>query len=289
MAATRLLLVDAMGVFYRAYFAIRNMTAPDGAPTNGLFGFIRMVEQLRRHWQPTHLAVVLEGGIPAHRLELVPEYKANRPSMPDEMRSQIPLLQQYLEDACIPAVRLDGWEADDVMASLACQLVPQLGEVLLATSDKDLMQVIGGGVSMVTVAGDMGRVGEEEVRTKTGVGPTGVVDWLALVGDSADNIPGVRGVGPKTAAKLLDQFGSLEEIYAALDDVSSSSLREKLLAGREAADRNRAMVRLHTDLAGLPDADALRVSRPDVSGLLALYDRLGFKALAKDLREPELF
>jgi DNA polymerase-1 len=250
-----------MGVFYRAYFAIRNMTAPDGAPTNGLFGFIRMVEQLRRHWQPTHLAVVLEGGIPAHRLELVPEYKANRPSMPDEMRSQIPLLHQYLEDACSPAVRLDGWEADDVMASLACQLVPQLGEVLLATSDKDLMQVIGGGVSMVTVAGDMGRVGEEEVRTKTGVGPTGVVDWLALVGDSADNIPGVRGV----------------------------SLREKLLAGREAADRNRAMVRLHTDLAGLPDADALRVSRPDVSGLLALYDRLGFKALAKDLREPELF
>jgi DNA polymerase-1 len=186
-------------------------------------------------------------------------------------------------------VLLDGWEADDVMAAVALRVKPEIGDVLLATSDKDLMQVVGEGVSMVTVAGEMARIGPAEVEAKTGVAPAQVVDWLALVGDSADNIPGVKGVGPKTAATLLGSYGSLESIYSHIDEISSASLRGKLEAGREAVWRNRDMVRLHTDMPDLPAVNALAASAPSVKGLLALYDRLGFKALAKGLRAPELF
>jgi DNA polymerase-1 len=289
MATTRLLLVDAMGVFYRAFFAIRSMSAPDGSPTNGVFGFIRMVEQMRRHWRPTHMAVVFEGGIPAHRMALVPEYKANRPPMPDEMREQIPLLHEYLEGSGIAELRLDGWEADDVLAAMACQARPEIEDVLLATSDKDLMQVIGDGISMVTVSGEMSRIGPAEVEAKTGVNPTCIVDWLAMVGDSADNIPGVHGVGPKTASRLLAEFGTLTAVYDRLEEVSSEALRGKLEAGREVARRNCDMVRLHTDLGELPEVDVLATGPVQTRALLAMYDRLGFKGLANGLRAPELF
>lgn len=286
---SRLLLIDAMGTFYRSFFGMRPMLGPAGQPVHALFGFIRKIEQLRRSLLPSHLAVVLEGGLPAERMELVPEYKAHRSPMPDDLRSQLPLLEQYLSAFAGGSICCDGWEADDAMASAAAQYADAVDDVAILTSDKDLFQMVGGQTRLVSVKGDPTLLAEEYVQGKTGVRPTQIVDWLAMVGDSADNIPGVPGVGPKTAAKLLVQFDSLENMWANLPLIESEKLRDKMQAARDIVDRNVKMVRLNLELADLPPLASLGVGLPDVPALLALYDQCGFESLAKDLREPSLF
>ena len=286
---SRLLLIDAMGTFYRSFFGMRPMLSPTGEPVHALFGFIRKVEQLRRELTPSHLAVVMEGGVPELRMELVPTYKAQRSPMPDDLRSQLPLLDRYLAAFGGGSFCSDGWEADDAMASAAAQFTDAVDDVAILTSDKDLFQMVGGTTRLVCVKGDPTLLTDDYVIGKTGVRPDQIVDWLAMVGDSADNIPGVPGVGPKTAAKLLDQFGSLEAMWADLTSVVSDKLQEKLRVSRDLVERNVKMVRLNLELADLPPLETLRVGRGDVRALLALYDDCGFASLAKDLREPSLF
>ena len=286
---SRLLLIDAMGTFYRSFFGMRPMLSPKGEPVHALFGFIRKVEQLRRQLNPSHLAVVMEGGLPVYRVELVPDYKGQRDPMPDDLRSQLPLLDRYLEAFSGGTIRCEGWEADDAMASAAAQFSTAVDDVAILTSDKDLFQMVGGNTRLVNVKGEATLLAEDYIVAKTGVLPSQIVDWLALIGDSADNIPGVRGVGPKTATKLLAQFGSLEAMWTDLAAVESDKLREKLSTARELVDRNVKMVRLKLDLTDLPPLTALGTARGDVPALLALYDDCGFATLAKDLREPSLF
>lgn len=289
MSAKKLILVDGTAALYRAYFAIRGLSTHAGQPTNAVFGFIRMLRQLRAVWQPTHWAVVFDGGTPAARRELLVEYKAQRPPMPDGLRDQVPLSEEYLELSGVAWVRREGQEADDVLASIAAWAEPGAGEILVATGDKDLMQLVGGKLSLVALTGKADATDSEGVRLKTGVAPHQVVEWLALVGDSSDNIPGVPGVGPKTAARLLTEYGSLDAVWSRLGELPSDKLRQALAGARELVRRNVALIRLRRDIENELGWDELVVRDPDAGKLLRYFERLEFKSLAQELREPGLF
>lgn len=287
--ASSLLLVDALGIAYRAYYAITGLTTAAGQPTNAVYGFIKTLMQMDRIWRPSHKLVVFDGGTPPERLELLSTYKAQRPAMPPALRAQLPVIDAWLDAAAIAHVRLDRREADDVVASVATQATAAGLDVLVASSDKDLLQLVTPSIVVVTPGKVEEKIGPPEVLAKIGVRPDQVVDWLALTGDSADNIPGVPGIGAKTAAKLLQQWQSLVNAWDHLDAVGPEKTRRTLHEHRELIARNQKMLRLQTDIdcgAALSD---MQVRSPDERRLLAFYEKMEFHTLAKALREPTLF
>ena len=240
-------------------------------------------------WKPSHLAVAWDGGVPAARLALLPEYKAQRPPMPDALRQQYEPVSEFLGLSGISLIRLDHEEADDVLASLARWGESDADEVLIATSDKDFYQLVSSKTAMVSWGKDDRRVGRAEVFEKTGVYPEQIVEWLALTGDTVDNIPGVEGMGPKTAAKLLEQFGSLAAMWPRIEEVKSLRIREALLANRDRVERNLALVKLLDNLKCLPDWAALAV-KPENPGIMRpFYTRMDFHSLIKGCDQGELF
>jgi len=289
MADTRLLLVDGLAGAYRFFHAIRGLNTQAGEPVNAVFGFVRMMQMLDRAWKPTHRAVVFDGGTPPARLALVPDYKAHRKPMPDALREQLPVLNAYLEAAGIGALRLDACEADDVIATLARRAADAGSDVMIATGDKDLFQLVDDHVRIVSLAGEPTAMDAEAVACKTGVRPGQIPDWLALTGDAADNIKGVPGVGPKTAAKLLNAFPNLQAVYAQLEAVESPRLRQVLADSRDIVERNLKMVRLDCDVPGVADWRTLQRNPEPVRSLLEFYHRYELHAFANSLRTPELF
>lgn len=289
MAETRLLLVDGLAGAYRFFYAIPGLTTKAGEPTNAVLGFVRMMQQFARVWNPTHWAVVFDGGTPPARLALVPGYKANRKPMPDALRAQLPILNTYLDAAGITGVRLDACEADDVIATLARRAADAGVDVRIATGDKDLFQLVDDHVRIVSLAGEPKTMDAAAVAEKTGVQPAQIPDWLALTGDSADNIGGVPGIGPKTAARLLSEFGGLTQVYARLGEVESPKIRQLLEAHRDTVDRNLKMVRLDCAVANVPDWMPMRRVAEPVRPLLDFYRRYELHAFAGALTSPELF
>lgn len=289
MSFKKLILVDGMAVLYRAHYAIRELSTSSGKPTNAVFGFIRMLMQVRKIWEPSHWVVVFDGGIPKERMDLLPEYKAQRPAMPDILREQISSVEQYLDCAGIKRVRQDATEADDLLASIAVWAEPDVDEVLIATNDKDLYQLVNVKTKIITIGGKNVLMGTEDVRAKTGVNPDQIVEWLALTGDSSDNIPGVPGIGPKTAADLLNKFGSLAGLWAHLEQLDKERLRIALTSNDDILRRNVAMMKLNMDLVcPLIWAD-IEVKKPDTARLLELMEELEFDSMARELRQKELF
>ena len=280
--APTLLLVDGTAVAYRAFFAVRSLTAPDGHPVNCLFGFVRLLDQLVAHVAPARTVVAFDGGSPACRLALCPDYKAQRAPMPPDLRSQLPLLNEFLALAGIPALRLDHEEADDVLGTLASRAAADGWQVRIATADKDLMQLVSPSVTLLAQSKDLETTDAARVRAKTGVDPSQIVEWLALVGDTADNIPGVPGIGPKTAAALLQEHGTLAALYDALPSLPSDSLRAKLADARPVTDRNTALMTIDRDLPGLPSLDDLSATTPPPApaALLDFYHRHGLRKFA---------
>jgi DNA polymerase I len=289
MAGGRLLLVDGMAVAYRAYFAIRGLATASGKPTNAVFGFIRMLAQMRDAWAPSHWAVAFDGGLSREKLALLREYKAQRPPVPESLRQQVATIEEYLDRAGVSYVRRAGEEADDVLASLAASLREQVEEILIATSDKDLYQLVGGKTKIVPVSGKGAAADAEAVRSRTGVEPRQIVEWLALVGDASDNIPGVAGIGPKWAAKLLSDYGSLAGIRAHLDEIGNARIRRALAEGQETIARNVAMVTLRADLPCPFSLERLAVRPADPGRLLPFFEELEFEAMARELRQTDLF
>lgn len=284
-----LLLIDGYAAVYRAFYAIKELSTASGQPTNALFGFIRMLNQLKDSVRPTHLAVIFDGGMPADRVALVPEYKAQRPSRPADLDSQLPLIERYLDAAAIPRFVVQGEEADDVLASLADKFSGDCERVLIATGDKDLFQVVNERVQMVKLSGGNDIVGIQQITDKTGVTPEQTLEWLALIGDNADNIGGVPGVGAKTATKLINQFGSIESLYENIEDVASDRIRGALIDSHDIVLRNIAMIRLKRNLECVDSLDELSLRDPDESALLKMFVEFEFTSMAKAIREPELF
>lgn len=281
----RLLIIDGHAYAYRAFYAIRELRSPGGQPTNAIFGFIKMVSKIRESLEPTHCMVVWDGGLSAERTAALPEYKAQRPEMPDQLRPQLDEIVAYLQAAGIASYCEKGVEADDYIACLARRAVGAGMEVVIASSDKDFMQLVSGQIGLLNPNDKTEAVWtDEQVRGKTGLEPAQIVDWLSLMGDSVDNIPGVPGVGPKTATDLLKQFGSIEQLYQRLDEVKSEKLQENLRRSEDLVRRNRQLVRLQEwpceflpeELAGKP---------ADTQKLRELFSRWGFKTLLAALKE----
>jgi DNA polymerase-1 len=283
----RLLIIDGHAYAYRAFHAIRGLRSPGGQPTNAIYGFVKMLAKLRAAIEPTHWVVVWDGGRSAERTAVWPDYKAQRPGMPDDLKLQLDEIVSYLKAAGVPSCCREGVEADDYIAGLARRAVEGGMAVVIASSDKDFMQLVSARVGLLNPNDKSETVWTaDQVRAKAGVEPGQVVDWLSLTGDSVDNIPGVPGVGPKTAAELLARFGSVAALYARLDEVKSEKLRVALRAAADAVRRNRELVRLRDDLPCEFLPAELAGKPADAGRLRELYQRWGFKGLLAALAEP---
>jgi len=279
-----LLIVDGHAYAYRAFHAIRQLQAPDGSPTNAIYGFIKMLTKMRAALAPTHVVVIWDGGLSAERTAAHPEYKAQRPPMPEGLAGQLDGITEYLRAAGLATWCQDGVEADDWIAVAARRAAAAGVEVVIASADKDFMQLVAPGIGLLNPNDKTERIWTAaEVVAKSGVLPEQIVDWLSLVGDSVDNIPGVPGIGPKTAASLLQQFGSVAALYQRLAEVASDRVRQSLAAAAAVVQRNRELIRLRDD-AAVPFNLAETAPGPEAADRLAgLFERWGFRSLRQAL------
>ncbi len=284
----RLLLVDGHYYLYRSFFAIRGLTNSRGEPTNAIYGFCKALRKMIVDVKPGLVAVIWDCGLPARRTTLQPEYKQNRPSMPGEMRSQEAWLQKNVPLFGPASLRLPDTEADDLIASYALAAQREGIEVIVATNDKDILQIVSPAIRIYstakTDAGTAGHalLGEAEVRVKWGVDPAQIAEVLALTGDTSDNIPGVPGVGEKTAAQLIRDFGSVNALLERAAEIKSDKVREKILASRDLILANRRMVALDDDLP-LPVPVSGLTLRPDFPALIDAVRECEFKSLLKEI------
>ena len=280
----RLLIVDGHAYAYRAFHAIRHLNAPDGTPTNAIYGFVKMLAKMRAFIAPTHTVVIWDGGLAAERTTAHPDYKAQRPPMPESLAGQLDGIGEYLRAAGIASWCRDGVEADDWIAAAARRAATAGTRVVIASSDKDFMQLVSPEVGLLNPNDKAERIWTEaEVVAKAGVRPEQIVDWLSLVGDSVDNIRGVPGVGPKTATDLLRQFGSVSALYQRLGEVASERIRQSLDGATAAVRRNLDLIRLRDDLVGDFDLADTAPGTEAVGDLLALFQRWGFRSLRAEL------
>lgn len=277
-------ILDAMGLAFRAYYAIRAaLTDSRGRPTNAAYGFARILLKILREHDPSHIAVVFDAPGKTFRDEMYAEYKATRQETPEELKAQFPMMQDMVRALGLPLYVVPGVEADDVMGTLAREAEARKLECVLVTGDKDMLQLVTPLVRVFDPAkGDSGLwYSEAEVKERFGTTPRHVIDALALIGDTADNVPGVRGIGDKTAAKLMAQFGSLEGLYEHVDDLKGKQ-KENLIADREQAFFSRELVTIKTDVPLEQGVDACERKPFDIDATIACLSELGFHALIEE-------
>lgn len=288
-SSRRFLIVDGHAYAYRAFYAIRHLNSPNGQATNAIYGFIKMLMKMQAQLQPTHLMIVWDGGLAEERMILLPEYKAQRAEMPSDLEQQLDQIIGYLRAASITSFCETGFEADDFIATFARKSTEAGVPVVIASADKDFMQLVTPQISLLNPNDKSETLwGAAQVREKTGVEPEQIVDWLSLIGDSVDNIPGVTGVGPKTATDLLKQFGSLEEIYLRMDEIKSERLRTNLQAAREIVQRNQKLIRLHDQLPCDFQLENFAVKSVKFDDLRQLFTGWGFKTLLHELEKAQV-
>ncbi len=287
----RLIVLDALGLVYRAYYAFigRPLRNSRGENTSAIFGFSNTALKIRRELEPDRWALAWDGPGPTFRHERYPEYKAHRPPMPDDLRSQLTPIEDLAQAIGLPVIEKPGMEADDVMATLARRGAEAGYDVVLVTGDKDMLQVVSERVLVLAPQGkgdDMKAMTPDAVREKWGVGPEHIRDILALMGDSSDNIPGVKGVGEKTAVELMKQFGSLDALYERLGEVKKPALRKKLEENRDLAFLSRDLATVRTDLdlgLGLDDLGCAPIRRDDLLAFAKAWEVRRLENVAKEL------
>lgn len=286
----KIILIDAYAQIYRCYFAIRQLTNRHGEPVNALYGIARMLLNLSAdsEFQGTYGAVVFDCGKCVRRCEILPSYKAQRPPMPEELRDQLGKIRQWIEAFGWPLVSREGFEADDVIAGIAANRGGN--QVAILSKDKDLAQLVCEQVTLYSADKAKGwlplHIGD--VQGKFGVSPERLLDYLALIGDSADNIPGVEGVGPKTAAKYINEYGGIDDILSRVGEISNEKMREKLLAAKDVLHRNLSLVRLDEVLPenwnGLDD---IRRKAPDWNRIRELAEAENFRSIIDIVNKQE--
>ena len=281
-------LIDGSAYIYRGYHAIGPLTNAAGLPTHAIFGFTNILLRVIREKQPRYLAVAFDAKGPNFRHRIFPAYKANRPPMPPDLACQIPYIKELVAAYHITALEKEGVEADDLIATAARRLAGPAQPVIVVSGDKDLLQLVNDEITLWDPMSDK-LMDPAGVERKYQVKPGRLLDFFALIGDSSDNVPGVPGVGPKTAAKLINQFGDLDQLYARLEQVSPAKLREKLAAHQREALLARDLIRLKDDL-DLPDRpEDYRLPPPDEDKLRRLFTELDFSRLIKsELRTAKL-
>ena len=278
-------LVDGSHAIFRAYHALPHLSTRQGVPTNAVYGFTTMLLRAIREGNPTHLAVAFDEAGKQARSEIYAEYKATRGAPPEDLSPQFPLVRRVLEALRVPAVGMSGWEADDVIATLAHRARSLDWEVVVVTGDKDLLQLVDGSVRCYDSMYEKW-YGPAEVEEKWGVPPHLVADLLALTGDKIDNVPGIPGVGEKTAAALLKEFGTLEEVLSRAGEIKKPKLRENALANLETVRRARKLIQLNEDLPVPIQLEDLERKTLDEGKARALFTELEFVRLIKDLPRP---
>jgi DNA polymerase-1 len=288
------LLVDGFNLAYRCFFAIPELTRADGFPTNALHGWVKSLWRLADQEHPAGTLVFFDLGGARDRLALLPEYKAQRAEMPEALVKQLPYVKSLTRAMGFAGVERDGVESDDLLAAEARRLADAGNEVLIVSSDKDFAQLVDARVKLLLPppAGNAKpgwRVLDEAgVVEKFGVRPAQIADYLALVGDASDNIPGLAGVGPKTAAKWLEQCGSLESVIARAGELKPERFREPVRAQADALRRNLRLTTLNLSLPSLSDAERNAAGRVRLEELLALLEELEMRtALAEARRRYE--
>ncbi|HEX5679716.1 MAG TPA: DNA polymerase I [Desulfobacterales bacterium] len=275
-------LIDGTAYIHRAYHAIQGLTNSSGLPTNAVFGFTRMLIKLMAERAPAYAAMFFDARGPTFRHSIFPSYKANRPPMPADMALQIPYIKEITAGYRLPIFELAGYEADDLIGTLARRLEQEGFAVVMVTGDKDFVQLVTERTSiwdpMKETSTDLASVKEQ-----LGVNPAQMVDVMGLSGDTADNVPGVPGIGPKTALELIREFGSLENLYARIDTIARPKQQEKLLQYKDQAFLSRRLVTIHTDAPVAPDPEALKVKPPDAQILATLFKTLEFRQLQQAL------
>jgi DNA polymerase-1 len=284
--AERILLIDASSLIYPAFHVMGELKTSTGFPTGAIYGYARTVLMLLREYPSQYVAVAFDSRGPTHRHEKFSEYKAHRPAMDEALAAQIPKIKELTDALRLKKFEVPGYEADDIIAALVPLAAAQGLDVLIVSGDKDLLQLVGDGVRVLKPGRDVTRdlkiLDSAGVQQYLGVRPDQVLDFLALVGDSVDNVPGVPGIGEKTAQKLLSQFPSLEALLENLDKVEPKKLSEKLKAFQEQARLSRELVKLNPPPLDV-SLEECRAQPPDLERLRALLEELEFRSLLQEL------
>ncbi len=280
-------LIDGSAYIYRAYHAIAPLTNSEGMPTHAVFGFLNILKRMLKEKDPKYLAVAFDMRGPVFRHEMYAEYKANRPPMPDDLAVQIPYIKELVHAMNIPSFEMQGVEADDIIASSAKILEKQGHQVVVVSGDKDLLQL----VNENTVMWDPMKnkiMDIAAVEAKYNVKPAQLLDCYALMGDSSDNVPGVPGIGPKTAEKLINQYQSLDGVYKALGEMKKSKMKERLAENKAEAYLSKDLICLKYDAEVPSDLSAYALKEGDTEKLQDLFTRLGFKSMVKKNAETKV-
>lgn len=279
------ILIDTYAQIYRSFYAIRSLTTNDGRPINALFGMAKFLLKIRSEFTDYDGAFVADLGKP-FRLELAPDYKANRPPTPDALKAQLPAIFELIKAFGWQVLEYETWEADDLISALTINFTDRTFQIMSA--DKDLAQLINERVTMLIPSHD-GKGFElrnsDKVLDKFGVPPEQILDYLALIGDNADNIPGINGVGPKSAAKLLQQYKSIDGILAHADEINGKALKENIVSGRERLSVNRQLVGLRRTLPDcFPKTDVVFTrTEPDWQAILKIASEHHLTSIAKEV------
>jgi DNA polymerase-1 len=281
-------LIDSYAHIYRGFYALPPLNNSAGQPTNAIFAFAKILLLLDRDYPAEYGAAVFDKGKSAHRIKIEPSYKATRPPMPDELLSQIPYVKKITEAFGWALSESEGYEADDIIAAICAKFAD--ARIRIASHDKDLAQLVKENVSLLIPdkkRGGFDVLDENAVFAKFAVRPEQIVDYLALVGDSSDNIPGVEGVGPKTAAKLIRKFSSIDRILAELNSVEREKIRNAISLSRERLAKNRELIKLIIDIPvvnGAEENSFLR-KKPNYPALEAICEELELRSIAAEIRK----
>ncbi len=284
-----LYLVDGSLFLYRAFHALPYFETKKGFPTQAIYGFTTMLFKLLKEKRPRFLSVVFDVRGPTLRHAALSTYKANRPAMPEELSSQIPLIKEIIACLGIPQCEKEGYEADDILATFAREGKQWFPEVYILTSDKDILQVVDERIKVMNPLKKGEIYDREKIIEKFGIPPQLIPDYLSLTGDSSDNIPGVPGIGEKTARKLVREWGNIEKIFLNCDKIEKS-IRDKLIPNKKLIERNLSLIKLVV----LPleiKKEFFKVGKPDIKKLESIFQQLEFKKLLPRLKEvqPTLF
>ena len=277
-----LYLIDGSSQMYRAYHAIRGLTGPDGRSTNAVFGFVAMLRKLIADHRPDYVVAAFDLAGPTFRSALLESYKANRPPMPPDLEEQIPWIHEACEALGVPVLTHEGFEADDIIGTLALRGAAAGHQVAIVTGDKDFFQLVGGDIRVFNPRDDGTWYDADGVVQKFGVTPDRVVDVLSLTGDAVDNVKGVPGIGEKGARELLAQFGSLDALLEGAATVAQKRYREALLASADAARASRVLVTIRTDVPVDLELASMRYTGPRREACYALFSRLGFRTFTHE-------
>jgi len=283
----KLVLIDGNSLLYRSYYAIRFLTNSKGFPTNAIYGFVTTLRKLIAEENPDYLAVVFDTKGPTIRHQLYTDYKANRKPMPEDLVVQVPVLKKIIQAMNIPSYEHENYEADDVLGCLAAQASEQGIHSVIVTTDKDLLQVVSAATTVYNPSKNI-HLDEQKVKETFGVKPSQVIDVLALWGDPSDNIPGIPGIGEKTAKELIKQHGSLDNILSHLDRIAKTSVRKKIEEHLQELQLSRRLVTLETALDLEFEKKALALSAPAEKDLVALFQELDFSSLVAEYMKESL-